>query len=70
MLGVCFFDFFNFNDKIELGPSYRIGEGFGGLFIFNAANWIDMGYAYEAAFNNEITIKSQGTHEVFIKLKM
>ncbi len=61
---------FNFNDKIELGPSYRIGEGFGGLFIFNAANWIDMGYAYEAAFNNEITIKSQGTHEVFIKLKM
>ncbi len=60
---------FCFNDKIEAGPSYRVREGFGGLFIFNAANWLDMGYAYETAFNNEITTNSHGTHEVFIKLK-
>ena len=60
----------SFNDKIEIGPSYRIREGFGGLFIFNAANWLDLGYAYEAAFNNEIMTKSQGTHEVFIKLNI
>lgn len=61
---------FSFNDTIEVGPSYRIREGFGGLFIFNVANWLDLGYAYEGAFNSEITTKSEGTHEVFIKLKM
>ena len=61
---------FNFNNKIEIGPSYRFQEGFGGLFIFGAANWMDVGYAYEAAFDNEITAQSQGTHEVFLKLKM
>lgn len=61
---------FSFNDRVEIGPSYRIREGIGGLFIFNAANWIDMGYAYEAPFDNEIASQSNGTHEVFIKLKM
>lgn len=61
---------FSFNDKVEFGPAYRFQEGFGGLFIFNAANWLDMGYAYEAPFDNEIASQSNGTHEVFIKLKM
>ncbi len=60
---------FSFNDRLELGPSYRFQEGFGGLFIFNAVNWLDIGYAYEAAFNNEISTQSQGTHEVFMRLR-
>ncbi|MBD0776943.1 PorP/SprF family type IX secretion system membrane protein [Maribacter sp. ANRC-HE7] len=61
---------FCFNDRVEIGPSYRIREGLGGLFIFNAANWINMGYAYEAPFDNAIASQSNGTHEVFIKLRM
>ncbi len=61
---------FSFNDRVELGPTYRYEEGIGGLFVFNAANWINMGYAYEAPFNNEIASQSNGTHEVFIKLRM
>ena len=61
---------FSFNDRVEIGPTYRYEEGIGGLFIFNAANWINMGYAYEAPFDNEIASQSNGTHEVFIKLKM
>ncbi len=61
---------FSFNDRVEIGPTYRYEEGIGGLFIFNAANWINMGYAYEAPFDNEIASQSNGTHEVFIKLRM
>lgn len=61
---------FSFNNKIQIGPSYRFNEGIGGLFIFNAANWADLGYAYEAASNSPVAAQSQGTHEVFIKLKL
>jgi len=60
----------SFNNKIQIGPTYRFNEGIGGLFIFNAANWIDLGYAYEAASNSPVAAKSNGTHEVLIKLKM
>lgn len=61
---------FSFNQRVELGPSYRLDEGIGGLFIFNAANWIDLGYAFETASNSPVAAKSNGTHEVFIKLKL
>lgn len=61
---------FSFNRRFELGPIYRLNEGIGGMMLFNAANWVDLGYAYENASNNPIAVQSQGTHEVFIKLKM
>jgi type IX secretion system PorP/SprF family membrane protein len=60
----------DFNNKIQLGPTYRIGEGIGGLFIFNAAGWIDLGYGYEVASNSPVASQSMGTHEIFMKLKM
>ena len=61
---------FSFNKKIELGPTYRINEGIGGLLMVTAANWIDLGYAYETASNSPVAPQTNGTHEVFIKLKM
>lgn len=61
---------FSFNDKIQIGPSYRFDEGIGGLFLFNAADWLDLGYAYETASNSPVAAQTNGTHEVFIKLKM
>lgn len=61
---------FSFNNRIELGPTYRINEGAGGILMFNAANWVDLGYAYETASNSPVAAQSNGTHEVFIKLKM
>ncbi|WP_430424048.1 PorP/SprF family type IX secretion system membrane protein [Maribacter litoralis] len=61
---------FSFNNRVEVGPTYRYDEGIGGLFIFNASNWINMGYAYETPYDNEISSQSNGTHEVFIKLIM
>lgn len=60
----------NFNQKVELGASYRLNEGIAGLFIFNAADWIDIGYAYEAPFDSPVVAASNGTHEVFMKFKM
>lgn len=60
----------NFNQKIELGASYRLNEGIGGLLLFNAADWVDLGYAYEAPFDSPIQVGSNGTHEVFMKFKM
>jgi len=60
----------NFNRKVELGASYRLEEGIGGLLMFNAADWIDLGYAYEAPFDSPVAAGSKGTHEVFIKFKM
>ncbi len=60
----------SFNQKIELGASYRLNEGIGGLLLFNAADWIDLGYAYETPFDSPVQAVSNGTHEVFIKFKM
>ncbi len=61
---------FNFNEKIELGTSYRINEGFGGYALFNITPWADLGYAYEAAFENLVSSGDQGTHEIFMKLSL
>lgn len=61
---------FSLNDRLEIGPAYRFNEGFGGLFVFNAANWVDLGYAFEASTNSPVSTISNGTHEVFLKLKL
>lgn len=59
-----------YNQKIEIGASYRLNEGIAGLLLFNAADWLDLGYAYESPFDSPIASASKGTHEVFIKFKM
>lgn len=62
---------FNFNELVELGGSYRVDEGFGGLLIFNVANWAVIGYAFEATSQNPVAVESNGTnHEVYLKLKL
>ncbi len=58
------------DNKIELGPTYRFNESVGGLFIINAANWADVGYAYEVSSNNPISFQSGGTHEIFLKFNL
>jgi len=60
---------FRFNERLELGASYRLNEGIGGLLLFNAAKWLDFGYAYEAPFASEIVASDNGTHELFIRFK-
>jgi len=61
---------FSFNGKIQLGPTYRLREGIGGLFLFNAADWVDIGYAYETSANSPVASQTMGTHEILFKLKL
>lgn len=60
---------FKFFQKFEAGLGYRIQEGVSGLFLINAANWLDIGYAYEAPLENPINSVTNGTHEIFTKFK-
>lgn len=61
---------FDFNGKIQFGPTYRLRESIGGLFIFNAAQWVDIGYAYEGASSSPVASQSMGSHEILLKLKI
>lgn len=60
---------FSLKDLVELGAAYRLNEGLGGFLIFTFADWINIGYAYESAFDNQIESISNGTHEIFLKIK-
>ena len=59
---------FKFMDKFELGASYRTDEAISGLFMFNLAEWMDIGYAYDGSTRSEISGISDGTHEIFFRL--
>lgn len=63
---------FKFLNKLELGANYRLDSGIGGLFIFDASYWLDLGYAYEVSNGTDIgTIDdNNGTHEIFLKFKI
>lgn len=61
---------FELSDRFEFGANYRLNEGIGGFGIFNLASWVDVGYLYESAFENPISLGSGGTHEVYMKLRL
>lgn len=61
---------FSLNERFEIGAAYRLDEGIGGLIILNATPKIDIGYAYESPFESPVTNISNGTHEVFMKLRL
>lgn len=52
--------------EVDFGATYRLNEGVGGMFVWNAANWINIGYAYITEFENSIARNGNGSHEVFI----
>ncbi len=61
-----------FFGKLELGANYRLDSGIGGLFIFDASYWLDLGYAYEVSNATDIgnVDANNGTHEIFMKFKL
>ena len=69
-LSATFIAAFDIKNKFEIGGSFRLDEGFGGLFIFDISNWAELGYAYESAYDSPVQAASNGTHEVYIKLKL
>ncbi|MBL7474179.1 PorP/SprF family type IX secretion system membrane protein [Robertkochia sediminum] len=59
-----------FKDRVEFGISYRIDEGTGGMFIWKAADWMNLGYAYIAEFESAIGKNGRGSHEIFLNFSL
>tara|TARA_R110002049_G_scaffold272291_1_gene449774 strand:- start:6203 stop:6991 length:789 start_codon:yes stop_codon:yes gene_type:complete len=60
----------NYNEIIDFGAAYRLEEGFAGFFMFNLANSFDLGYAYEIPLSSVLNNTNNGTHELFLKLRL
>jgi type IX secretion system PorP/SprF family membrane protein len=56
---------FLFNNKLELGVSYRINDSFSGLVNFAVNNNLRIGYAYDYTTSN-LGDYNSGTHEVVL----
>ena len=59
-----------FLDRFQLGLGYRINESVSGLFVFNVSNGFDLGYAYENSLHSAVDGLENGTHELFMRLKL
>ncbi|PCJ91619.1 MAG: hypothetical protein COA50_16420 [Flavobacteriaceae bacterium] len=58
------------SNRIDFGASYRYDESISGLFIFKTKNWLEIGYAYEVAFESPVRNIDNGTHEILFNLKL
>jgi type IX secretion system PorP/SprF family membrane protein len=56
---------FLFNEKLELGTSYRLDDSVSGLITFAVAKGFRVGYAYDYTITN-LGDFSGGTHEAFL----
>ena len=56
---------FLFNEKLELGASYRLDDSVSGLITFQVARGFRMGYAYDYTVSN-FSDFNDGSHEVFL----
>ncbi len=59
-----------FNDVFGFGAAYRIDESASGLVLFKVSNIMQIGYAYEVAFESPVRNIDNGTHEIMLKLKL
>ena len=60
---------FFFNDKFELGASYRLGDSFSGILGFMVTPEIRLGYAYDRTVS-DIKLVSQSSHEVMLNFDL
>ncbi|MEE9364387.1 MAG: type IX secretion system membrane protein PorP/SprF, partial [Cellulophaga sp.] len=58
------------NSMFDIGAAYRLDEGISGLFIFKVSPNFQLGYAYEASFENSVRNLDNGTHEVMMIFKL
>jgi hypothetical protein len=54
-----------FNNKFEIGVSYRLEDSFSGLIGMNITDNIKVGYAYDRVIS-DISVVANSSHEVFI----
>ncbi len=69
-LSVDFTTLVGFNERFDIGAAYRLNEGLAGLFLFTAKDWLQIGYAYEMATQNQLRSVENGTHELMLNLKL
>jgi type IX secretion system PorP/SprF family membrane protein len=58
---------FRYNQRFELGGMYRTDGGWAGTLMFNLANWMDLGYAYEGSSRDVLNSTNDGTHEILLR---
>ncbi len=56
---------FLFNEKVEIGASYRLDDSVSGLVTFQIARGFRMGYAYDYTISN-LGDYNDGSHEAFL----
>lgn len=56
-----------FHNRLELGAMYRTDKALGGFFLLKIQDWLDVGYAYDSALEQEISTYSNGTHELMLR---
>mgnify|MGYP002713239712 CR=1 FL=1 len=56
---------FLFNEKLELGASYRLDDSLSGLITFNVSRGFRIGYAYDYTLTN-LGNFNNGSHEAFL----
>ncbi|PCJ95294.1 MAG: hypothetical protein COA50_08765 [Flavobacteriaceae bacterium] len=59
-----------FSNRFDLGAAYRLNESVSGIFIFKTKSWLEIGYAYEVAFESPVRNIDNGTHEILFNLKL
>lgn len=57
---------FLFNDRLELGTSYRYGDSINALVNFGVTPAFRIGYAYDFTISDYSKAKPGGSHEVFL----
>lgn len=54
-------------ERYEFGIMYRTEGSLSGVMMLNLADWMDLGYAYEAATSSDLSSVNDGTHEVVLR---
>ncbi|MBS9461869.1 type IX secretion system membrane protein PorP/SprF [Flagellimonas sp. 389] len=60
----------DFGQRFKVGASYRLDEALSGMFMFDISSGLQIGYAYEAAMENDINNIDNSSHELFMRLTM
>jgi len=58
---------FRYNERFELAGMYRTTGGWAGMLMFNLADWMDIGYAYEGSSREVLNNTNDGTHEILVR---
>ncbi len=58
-----------FDDKINLGVTYRTDRSFAGLAMINVSKKFALGYAYEYSLRSELLGRANGSNEFYLHYK-